>query len=73
VNVKHEAWLVDVARNEDVLAHKIIPADSDDEVITKADEWARAKCQETGEALLIVRRPGEPGSIHSKRFDPFER
>jgi len=66
----YEAWLVDVVTNENSLADTIIWAASRDEAIAKAEEWAQAKCQEVM-SLLIDKRPGGPGSIHSKLFDPF--
>ena len=68
---KYEAWLVDVIANENPLADTIIWAASREEAIAKAEEWAQAKCQEVGPSLLIVKRPGEPGGIHSKLFDPL--
>jgi hypothetical protein len=67
---KYEAWFVDVATNENRLDDTVVWAATKDEAIAKAEEWARKVCQQVGAGVLIVKRPGEPGSIHGKRFDP---
>lgn len=67
----YEAWFVDVATNEHPLADTIISAASETEAIARAEEWAAKTCQLTGEGLLILKRPGEPGNVHSKRFEPL--
>jgi hypothetical protein len=65
---KYEAWFVDVATNENRLDDTPIWAETKDEAIAKDDEWAHKVCQQVGEGLLILKRPGEPGSVYSKRF-----
>jgi hypothetical protein len=71
MNDKYEAWFVDVATNENRLDDTVIWTATKDEAIAKAEEWAEKVCQQLGAGVLIVKRPGEPGSIHSKRFDPL--
>ncbi|TFV74095.1 hypothetical protein E4K64_19065 [Bradyrhizobium frederickii] len=70
---KYEAWFVDVATLEHPLAETTIAATSENEAIVRAEEWAKKVCQEVGEGVLILKRPGEPGNIHSKRFDPLAK
>jgi hypothetical protein len=69
---KYEAWLVDDVANEHSLCDPLFfRAASKAEAITKAEEWAETKYQEVGPSTLIVKRPGEPGNIHHKRFNPL--
>jgi hypothetical protein len=61
------AVLVDVDDNDiNFPPSETIWAETKDDAIAKAKNWATIACQKTGRALLIVKRPGEPGSIYKQ-------